>query len=153
MQKMNSRLADQNEKLVDDRLNNLQLVENLISAKHERDLSVKKQEKQFEITGELLDKVKVFIPFMVNKMIGQNIMPVPTTPEALLIRSIVETLSPQQMEGLKMVLKPEQTIAFLEVAEAELKRQAAAKNGESTSLVQEQANKLRAITGGKTEDK
>jgi len=152
LQKMNSRLADQNEHLVDDRLNNLKLVEDLMSAKHERELDVRKQEKQFAITGELLDKVKVFIPFMVNKMAGSKIMPEPTTPESLLVRSIVETLTPQQMEGLKHILRPEQTIALLEVAEAEIKRQAAERNGQgSGTLVEEKARQLRALTEGKSD--
>ena len=129
LQRNLERFAMHNEKLIDDRMNTLKLIEDLINAKHERDLDIKREDWKMNVQSELLDKVKVLLPFMVNKMVGRQVLPEPTTPEAILVRSIVETLTVDQMEALKLVLKPEQTIAMMELAEAMVK-----KSGENPAL-------------------
>jgi hypothetical protein len=122
LQRNLERFASHNEKLIDDRMGTLHLIEDLINGKHERDLDVKREEFKMGLQTELLDKVKILLPFMVNKMVGKPVLPEPTTPEAILVRSIVETLTVDQVSKLKGVLTPEQLIGMMELAEQMVKQ-------------------------------
>jgi hypothetical protein len=69
-----------------------------------------------------LDTVKFLLPFLVNKLVGKPVMREPKSPEAIVIRTIVESLSVEQVAKLKEVLTPEQLIGMMELAEKEIER-------------------------------
>lgn len=116
LQKNLDRFAHHNERLIDDRMNTLHLIEDLMSGKHERDLETERQKNDLRLREELLDKLKLLGPYVINKMMGKSVLPEQTTPEALQIRALVETLRPEQMEKLKDVLTPDQLLAIVEIA-------------------------------------
>jgi hypothetical protein len=71
-------------------------------------------------SADLLNKVAALMPFLVNKLVGKPVMREPNSPEAVVIRTIVESLTVEQVAKLKGVLHPEQLISMMEMAEREV---------------------------------
>lgn len=88
------------------------MVEELASAKHERELSLKKAETQGRIMEDMAEKAMMLAPSIVNRIAGQKLLREKTTPEMETIKAVLGSLTPPQWDTILSALSPEQKIAL-----------------------------------------
>jgi hypothetical protein len=118
-QKMLTILQSQNEKLLEEKWKNFELVESLLSQKDEREIERAKAVQKLEMQEKLVDKVTLLLPTAVNRLFGgnsgQKVLPEKTTPMEEQLCALGETLQPAQLEELQRVLSTEQLMVFLDI--------------------------------------
>lgn len=98
------------EKMTKDAMENMRIREDLLSQKHERDLVNAREAQNFELQQEAIQQFKPFIPILLNKLSGGKFM-LPSGQENGLTKafqSFFDTVSPEQIDTLQNVLKPNQ---------------------------------------------
>ncbi len=118
LQRTISRQADLIEKMEADRAGTFQLMEELQSQKHERDIQTANHLHKQEVQKELLGKVTLLLPSVINKLTGKKVMKEGASPEAMAIKEFMASLKPQQMEALSSILAPEQLISIMNMYES-----------------------------------
>lgn len=113
-----SRQAELIENLLGKRIEEFELIENLQSQQHERDLATKAEENKQLRYQELFEKGKILLPVLANKIAGRKLLPEESDPMVETLKSFAETLSPAQISDIMPKLKPEQQIALMEFLSA-----------------------------------
>lgn len=113
-----ARQADLIEKMMSQRMEEFELIEELRSNQHERELMTKAEEAKQERYNQLFEKGKVLLPVVANRIAGRKVLPEDTDPMVETLKSLVETLDPGQVSDILPRLRPEQQIALLEFIEA-----------------------------------
>lgn len=114
LQRIIARQQDQLSDYEEQRLKQFALVEDLTNRKAERDMEMEKAAQRAKITGEFADKVMLLLPAAVNRITGKSILPETVTPESMFIKDFMKSISPEQMNALSTVFKPEQLIPLLQ---------------------------------------
>jgi hypothetical protein len=114
MQRTMARLAEQNDKLQTDRMDSMHIMEEMMSAKLERELAADIARQKQATMGELAKEVKLLAPALINRLTGHETLPAPDT-KALAVSRFVESLTSEQKADLAKGLKPDQQIALLEI--------------------------------------
>lgn len=110
-----SRQADTIEKLVSEKMAGLEMMERMRSEELERKILMRREENDEKMKGEIFDKVATLVPVVVNKLTGKNLLPAKRTSMELVIQGLIESITQEQMNALTTVLRPEQTVALLEI--------------------------------------
>lgn len=118
LQRDNEALREENHKLREERREYIEHYEELLSQRHERDLKTKEHEFMLQAKGDAWNKITLIAPALVNKMLGKKLLPEKTTPEAMAFKSLVDSITPEQMQSLQSVFTPDQVISFLQLYEA-----------------------------------
>lgn len=129
----NAKQAELIEKLVAEKMANLEMMEDLKSQKLEREILTRREESKEKMKVEIMDKVSTLVPVLVNRIAGKSLLPGKTTPMEGMIKGLVESIEPGQLESLQSVLKPTQLVALMEIFQSlqpEEKKDALAKSGE-----------------------
>jgi hypothetical protein len=113
-----SRQAELIENLLSKRIEEFELIENLQTQQHERDLASKAEENKQQRYQELFEKGKVLLPVIANRIAGRKILKEDSDPMVETLKSFAETLSPAQISDILPKLKPEQQIALMEFIES-----------------------------------
>lgn len=102
-----------------DRMQTFELLEELASRKHERELEHAKETRREKTTAKLLEAVMPLIPSVGGKLLLGPKAPgkVTNDPAMLTLVELARTLSPQDMQGLQQVLGTERFIALLEAVQ------------------------------------
>lgn len=136
-QKMLTILQSQNEKLLEEKWKNFELVESLLSQKDEREIERAKAVQKLEMQEKLVDKVTLLLPTAVNRLFGgnngQKVLPEKTTPMEEQLCALGETLQPTQLEELQRVLSTEQLMVFLDIFQNVNKKKMSLKEQEETA--------------------
>lgn len=130
------RLASQNEDLTTKHLNMMEMMEEVMTAKDEREVRRMEVKNKLDNQAAIVDKIGLLLPAVVNRISGKNLLPSKTTPEQMMLDKFLESFSLEQMQGLGNVLKPEQMMIVMELYQAAMSRSEAAKkqlsaNGQS----------------------
>lgn len=104
-----------NEKLMEQRLEDFATVEEAMSRKHERDMEMMEAVSKQELKSGIIEKVGLMLPTVVNRISGQNVLPATTSPKDEMLKSIIHSLRPDQLEKLQQVLDVEQLLPLLEL--------------------------------------
>lgn len=121
LNKQNEELRAQVEKLLDKNFELTELMEQLMSKKHERDLATKEAGFKMETRQELTNKLMLIAPILVNKLFardGKKILKENTTAIEQLVHSIMVSIKPDQFESLLNQLNTDQKIAFMSLYQA-----------------------------------
>jgi len=113
-ERMISRLADMNDKMMDKHVELLELVEELSSHKHARQLEEKREEGKQATRAIFAKQLMPMIATIVRKATGATpagALP----PEVAQIKTLLESLTDQQQEQLQAILSPAQVIAFVDL--------------------------------------
>lgn len=109
------RQAVQIEKHEEHRLETFQLVESLVSKAHKRKVREKEAESRIEVTRTAVGALKPLIPVIAKKLLPG--MPAGAgDPRIAIVKGVVQSMTPEQIEKMKDVLTQEQMIAMLEIA-------------------------------------
>jgi hypothetical protein len=117
-----ARKEEQIEKLLDGRMKDFELMEDLRSQQHLRELETKAEEAKQQRYDDLYQKGKVLLPVIANRIAGKKLLP-EGNPMGDAIQAFAESLDPAQASDIMAKLKPEQKIAFIEVLEAMHKKE------------------------------
>lgn len=110
-----ARQSETIEKLVNEKMANLETMEKLRSQELERRLLIEEKANEQKRHAEIWDKVSALAPLVINKLGGKNLLPAKQTPTEAMITGLIETISPDQLEGLQKTLRPEQLVLLMEI--------------------------------------
>lgn len=110
-----TRQSEQLEHLSDKHFEAISLVEELVSAKHDRELENKKLDIKLDMQKEAFGNAKMLMPAIVNKIAGKKILKEKVTPQQMLLKQLVDSIKPDQIGKLMESFTPQQKIAFMEL--------------------------------------
>jgi hypothetical protein len=141
-------LARRNEQMEEKHIVLIQLTEDLLSQRAERELAqlaVVNKERRLDAT---FDKFALLLPAVANKLMGKNVLPASTTPAEEQIVAFMESMTPQQFEAMTKVFRPEQQVAMMSMYETARERREAQVAEKAEAQKKAGAN-LTSIAGGK----
>ena len=111
LQKMVGSLADENSRLREQRFNDIEAIEDLLSQRTDRDIAARKADAQIGLMQETGKKVAGLLPVVMNRMMGGK-----SDGQAMLVNNILGSLTEEQKTKLieafgSLDLNPEQQIA------------------------------------------
>ena len=95
----------------------IELVEDLKSQQHDRNLKTIQMENQEKRYAEMFDKATLLLPAVVNRVAGKKLLPENVSPMQDMLKNLAESLTEEQLAKILPTLKPEQQIALLEFME------------------------------------
>lgn len=105
------------EKLTEEKLGALEMMEDLRSKRHERDLEMKEKEANWKLKTEALERLTTYLPIVAKKLLGQKALPAGTNGEKStpMVQQLLSSVTPEQMEQMSGILRPEQTALLAEM--------------------------------------
>lgn len=107
-------------------LDNLKLVEDLVTQRHERELMSKREELNADIKNDFARKGMMLLPAVVNRLTGKNVIP-GSSPGEIMINDFLETLTEEQLMKIAPILSPEQQVIVFEMLNSKIAKEEAAK--------------------------
>lgn len=118
LQKTIDRLSARSEKLEARQLETIELIEELQTERHHREIAAAKADAQNKLMGELGTELKLLAPAIVNRLAGKNVIPLREDPTVLAWRRLFESLNDEQRAKMLELLDDKQKIALAEAARA-----------------------------------
>lgn len=108
------------EKLLEEKTNGLDVMQEMIEAKDERDVRMIQARAKAKGVEDLVGRLGVLLPAVANKITGKPIFPVEDTSLMMMTRSLVTSImaDPDRAEKLLAMLPPEQGIALMNLYES-----------------------------------
>jgi hypothetical protein len=100
------------EKLIRQRMEYIELVEEMKSKQHDRDMALLQLESSEKRKDAIFEKVQVLVPVLLNKLIGKNIVP-SDDPLVLQFKELISTLDKGQFERILQSLNSPQQISLI----------------------------------------
>ena len=116
------RQGEQIDKLLDDRLATVNLIEDLHSRRHERELELAREQRHAETAREAVNKIGSLVPHVVNKLAGKKALPAPAA-TTMALKELFTTMTQEQLEGMRNVLTQEQLMLILSLASEHLPKE------------------------------
>lgn len=133
LQRTLAQQTEVNERLINQRFESLEIIEEAMTKRHERELEAMVVTAEQDRKDKFGEMIRGLAPVAVNKLAGggRKLLPEKTTPREEMINHILDTLDPDQAAKLQSILRPEQLIIMFELFAA---RQAESEaKGEKTS--------------------
>lgn len=125
--RMIERLASQNDSLMDKHFNVLDLYEKLLTAESVREIEKMKVTSKIAREEQLVEKIMLLAPAVVNRLGGKKMLPEAATPAEMMVMNFVKSLRPDQMTKVMDTLDPEQQLQVVELIQAQQARDEADK--------------------------
>lgn len=94
-----------------------EMIEDLVSQRHLRDLATKSSEASERRKDAVLDKVSLLAPVVVQKIVGVKLSPDQPNATEVTLAAFMESLRGEQLERMKGVLTPEQLAVMFSLYE------------------------------------
>jgi len=132
-----SRLTAMNEKLLEDKLASLELITELQEDRDTRDARALTAKAKAKGVEQLVSRLSLLAPALVNKVAGKPIFPVEDTSLMMMTRSLITSImaDPDRAEKLMSMLAPEQGIALMNLYEQISAKDKEEGEGEGGALV------------------
>lgn len=131
LQRTITRQAEHIEVLLDQRFKSIEIVEEAMSRKHERDIEFIREGASQERKDKLVDKGAMLIPVIANKLAGYKLLPGGESPRDSMLREFVNSLNPEQFQSIQQSLAPEQLIVLVNLLQSYKAEEEAKKTKES----------------------
>lgn len=107
------------EKLMDDKLEGIEAVQEMMSMKDERDVKMIQARAKAKGIENLVGKLGVLLPAVANKISGKPIFPVEDSSMMMMVRALFTSMAtnPERLDKLMGMLSPEEGIAFMNLYE------------------------------------
>lgn len=99
------------EKMMEQRVRDIEVIEDALGRKHERDMEMEAQKAKDARIAFGLSKVSMLIPVMLDKLAGGKTQS--TDPTVLMLSELVSSMNVDQLENIRKTLSPEQQIVFI----------------------------------------
>lgn len=108
------------EKLLEEKLDNIELVQAMSADKEEREVKMIQAKAKAEGVKNLVEKLGLLLPSVANKLAGQQVFPVQETAVSMMTKALVTSLATDEERMAKLValMKPEEVVAFSNLYEA-----------------------------------
>lgn len=115
-----ARLAEMNQKLLDEKLETLDTIQELIDARDEKEVRMIQARAKAKGVEDLVGRLGLLLPAVANKVAGKPIFPVEDSSLMMMTRSLVTSImaDPERVEKLMALLSPEQGIALMNLYES-----------------------------------
>lgn len=113
----NERLRKANNELLTERMKTVKMVEELMSARHERELAMTRERQKAKVLDDTVSKLGLLVPMAVNHMAGRKVLP-ENAPERLLLQSFAETMTAEKMTAMAGVLDATQMAALWHIMQS-----------------------------------
>lgn len=111
-QKMLEKQGSMVESLLAEKFDNIETLEKLTTARHEREIELQREETSNRLKGQAIDNVMALLPAVANKFIGKKILPESADINLIALMKFAEALTPQELDAIMSNLSPEKRIAF-----------------------------------------
>lgn len=118
LQQENQQLREHNQALEAQRIESYKMMEEMLSHKQERELELRKAETSEHLKKESFEMVKLLAPAVLNRIMGKPVFPGASSPFELMVKSLAESISPDQITALQKVFNPGQLIDLMEIMKA-----------------------------------
>lgn len=115
MQKTVARQESMINNLVDEKFNNIVVMERLLSNQQERDIENAKAGHKMELQGQIVNKLMLLAPTIVNKLGKGKLLEEKTSPYEQQISSLADTLTEEQLGALQKIFTPDQLLVLIDV--------------------------------------
>lgn len=120
MQRTLAQQASVIEKLTEEKFNNINIVESLLSQKNERDIEAEKAKETMALKRKAFDTLSLVAPTLVNKMLTSGNPNNAASPQAISARdaqlaALADTFTTEQLEKMQSVFTPDQLMIFIDV--------------------------------------
>jgi hypothetical protein len=122
-QRTNSRLTDTVDKMIEERLSTVELIESLRSQDFERRRQAKLDDLDDASKHEIIGKLTNLLPVVVAKLTGKTLPPGEKSEREHLIDSLVDSIQPEQLEQLQGTLRPDQLMVIVNLLETRQKEE------------------------------
>lgn len=114
-----SRQANMIEKLLDDKLEGIETIQEMVQAKDERDVKLIQARAKAKGVEGLVSRLGLLLPAVANRVAGKPIFPVEDTSMMMMVRSLFTSMAtnPERLDKLMSLLSPEEGIAFMNLYE------------------------------------
>ena len=114
-----SRLTAMNEKLLDDKIGMMELIQAMQDDKDNRDARAMTAKAKAKGVEQLVGRLSLLAPALVNKVAGKPIFPVEDSSLMMMTRSLITSImaDPERAEKIMGMLAPEQGIALMNLYE------------------------------------
>lgn len=119
--------SDQIEKLMADRIGTIEVMEELMSRKHDREISTQQTQAKISRDKELFEKIMQLGPVILNKLAGKEIVRQKDTILESVVVQFMDTIKPEHLDRIadSGVLDRQQMILFSTILEQVTKRMVA----------------------------
>ncbi len=108
-------LRRENAGLRDDRIRSFKVMEEVYSLRAEREIATERERAKAKLFSDGAEKLGLLLPMALNHMAGKQIFPESAT-QALMLKSLVESIDKPTFEKLASVLNGEQMALFFQLA-------------------------------------
>lgn len=115
LQKTLDRVSQVNEKLIAEKFDNMDTIQGLLMQKDDREMARKQQESEIASRQAVVERVLQLAPVVVNKLAGKPLLPAKSSASDLMVKSLMESITPEQIGKLQGILTPEQQITVYEL--------------------------------------
>jgi len=105
-------------KLVEQRQSDLEILERALSQQHERDMTMLVTDNEEKRKDRMIQKVEMLLPAVLHKLTGHKLLPGDTDPNMILVKELVNSMSPEQIMRIRTNLSQEQQILLFELLQA-----------------------------------
>lgn len=117
------RLTGQLEAMQSKHFDTVELMEDLMSKRHERELTAKTAGNKLDLQKEMVNKLMLLAPTIVNAAAKKRLLPEKTTPIEQVLHSLLVSFTPEQFNGLASsdLLTPDQKMGLMTLVESVMK--------------------------------
>ncbi len=94
------RQSHQIEKMTNDRMRHAEVMEDIVSKKHERDIDMDNRKIKQKRTDEMLSKVLSLLPVAINKLAGKELVRQNDTLFEITSAEYIQSIKPEQLDGM-----------------------------------------------------
>lgn len=114
-----------NEKLLKERSDMFEALENAKSLDHERSSALLLQSGEQERKDKAFEKLMSMVPIVINRIVGAKVMPGGDDPMMMMLDPLISSMSQEQFQAIAGNLNGEQQLIFFELLQTIQKRKAA----------------------------
>jgi hypothetical protein len=113
------KLTKENEELRAERLKTLRTVEEIMTARHERELEIMRETAKHKVLQETADKIGLLIPVAINHIAGRKLLP-ENAPERMMVQAFAQRLTPEKLQRLASsgAFDEAELVAFLNIMQS-----------------------------------
>lgn len=113
------KLTKENEELRSERLKSLRTFEEIMTARHERELEIMRETSKAKMLQETADKIGLLIPVAINHIAGRKLLP-ENAPERLMVQAFAQRLTPEKLQRLASsgAFDEAELVAFLNIMQS-----------------------------------
>jgi hypothetical protein len=110
-----TRLTTMVENLLEDKMKNIEVMQEMTDQKEERDLRMLKEKVKADGMKDLIGRLGVLLPAVANKVAGKPIFPVEDSSMMMMAKALFTSMAanPEKLDKIMAVLSTEEQIAFM----------------------------------------